>query len=130
MLADGAGVGVDADFSHSPVSAGPVCTDVVLRAQFCDALGGEPDDLGSVDDVDVAVYRHRHRHRHRARPYVTSVACPVESIGGTVLKDEDEYVAAQRHLFNRLLGQLDHYLQVGQTFNEAKVLAPLLGSAA
>lgn len=42
----------------------------------------------------------------------------------------DRHGAATRHLFNKLLGQLYHCLQVGQTFNEAKAFAPPLGAAA
>lgn len=42
----------------------------------------------------------------------------------------DRHAAAQRNLFNRLLGQLYYCLQVGQTFNESKAFSPPLGSAA
>ena len=38
----------------------------------------------------------------------------------------DRHAAANRHLFNKLLGQLYHCLQVGQTFNEAKAFQPPL----
>ena len=42
----------------------------------------------------------------------------------------DRHAAAQRNLFNRLLGQLYYCLQVGETFNESKAFSPPLGSAA
>ena len=42
----------------------------------------------------------------------------------------DRHDAAQRNLFNRLLGQLYYCLQVGQTFNKSKAFSPPLGSAA
>jgi hypothetical protein len=38
----------------------------------------------------------------------------------------DRHAAASRHLFNKLIGQLYHCLQVGQTFNEAKAFQPPL----
>jgi len=43
----------------------------------------------------------------------------------------DRHAAATRHLFNKLLGQLYHCLQQGQTFNEAKAFpaAPLRDAA-
>jgi transposase len=42
----------------------------------------------------------------------------------------DRHAAANRNLFNKLLGQLHHCLQVGKTFNEAKAFQPPLGAAA
>ena len=42
----------------------------------------------------------------------------------------DRHAAAQRHLFNRLLGQLYHCLHVGQTFNESKAFGPCVATAA
>jgi transposase len=42
----------------------------------------------------------------------------------------DRHAAANRHLFNKLLGQLHHCLQHGQTFDEAKAFpAPLRDAA-
>ena len=43
----------------------------------------------------------------------------------------DRHAAATRHLFNKLLGQLYHCLQQGQTFDEAKAFpaAPLRDAA-
>lgn len=40
------------------------------------------------------------------------------------------HAAATRHLFNKLLGQLYHCPQHGQTFNEAKAFPILLSNAA
>ncbi|MEC9323018.1 MAG: transposase [Actinomycetota bacterium] len=42
----------------------------------------------------------------------------------------DRHAAAQRNLFNRLLGQLYHCLQVGQTFNELEAFRPSVAAAA
>jgi hypothetical protein len=42
----------------------------------------------------------------------------------------DRHAAAQRNLFNRLLGQLYYCLQVGQMFNETKAFSQPLPSAA
>jgi transposase len=42
----------------------------------------------------------------------------------------DRHAAANRHLFNKLLGQLYHCLQHGQTFDEGKAFPALLRDAA
>ena len=42
----------------------------------------------------------------------------------------DRHAAANRHLFNKLLGQLHHCLQHGQTFNQAKAFPALLRNVA
>jgi hypothetical protein len=42
----------------------------------------------------------------------------------------DRHSAANRHLFNKLVGQLHYCLQNKQTFEEAKAFPPVLGDAA
>jgi hypothetical protein len=42
----------------------------------------------------------------------------------------DRHAAANRHLFNKLLGQLHHCLQQQQTFEEAKAFPRLCNAAA
>ena len=42
----------------------------------------------------------------------------------------DRHAAANRNLFNKLLGQLHHCLQYRQTFDEAKAFPALLCNAA
>jgi transposase len=42
----------------------------------------------------------------------------------------DRHAAAQRNLSNRLLGQLYHCLQAGQTFDESQAFSPPRGTAA
>ena len=42
----------------------------------------------------------------------------------------DRHAAANRNLFNKLLGQLYYCLQNKQTFDEAKAFPPVLGDAA
>jgi hypothetical protein len=42
----------------------------------------------------------------------------------------DRHAAARRNLFNRVLGQLYHCLQVGQTFSESKAFRSSVAAAA
>jgi transposase len=42
----------------------------------------------------------------------------------------DRHPAALRHLFNRMLGQLHHCLQTGQTYNATKAFPPPISAAA
>jgi transposase len=42
----------------------------------------------------------------------------------------DRHAAALRHLFNRMLGQLHHCLQTGQTYDAAKAFPPPVSAAA
>jgi hypothetical protein len=42
----------------------------------------------------------------------------------------DRHAAANRHLFNKLLGQLYHCLQRHQPFDEVKAFRPLANAAA
>jgi hypothetical protein len=54
-------------------------------------------------------------------------------LASTTAGDEntgDRHVAAQRHLFNKLIGQLYHCVQHRQTFDSAKAFPLLVRSAA
>ena len=99
------------------------------RARFADARGlkayaGSAPVTRASGKTTAVLHRRVKNQRLAAVGYVWAFAALTASPGARAHYDRrkaagDRHVAAQRNLFNRLLGCLHHCLHTGQTYDEA-----------
>jgi transposase len=110
------------------------------RARFADARGlkayaGSAPVTRASGKTTVVMHRRVKNQRLASAGYLWAFAALTASPGARAHYDRrktagDRHVAAQRNLFNRLLGVLHHCLQTGQSYNEASAFPTLQTSPA
>ena len=104
------------------------------RARFADARGlkaypGSAPVTRASGKTTAVLHRRVKNQRLASVGYIWAFATLTASPGARAHYDRrkaagDRHVAAQRNLFNRLLGCLHHCLHTGQTYNEYRAFTP------
>ena len=110
------------------------------RSRFADARGlkafaGSAPITRASGKKTIVLHRHIKNRRLAAVGPIWALSALRHSLGARRHYDArraagDWNHQPQRHLFNRLLGQLHHCLQTGQLYNEHKAFPPPLPRAA